>query len=225
MRIRWMLLLLTPLLVVPIGRMSATQPASPIPVGQAANVAPGQTVVFAHPSMRAPGATLTIPVTNQGDQAAAVVNDGMVFMLTLSAGSTIRAETAYEGPNARVVACATEPGAPYIARCPIVEERATQVSIRFMSTTMAPPTEAMRLVTGCNNVSLTWPDGTSPALVARAISPDRALDAIWRYDAVGGRFIAWSPLPGAPNDLLVVQRLDAVFLCMRAPGTLTRPTI
>ena len=87
--------------------------------------------MFPRPSTRAPGAILTLPVTNQSDQDATVVDDGTVVTLTLPAGLTIAAEIVHDGPNARVVACPTDPGAPHVARCSIVEERATEVSIRF----------------------------------------------------------------------------------------------
>jgi hypothetical protein len=81
------------------------------------------------------------------------------------------------------------------------------------------------LVAGCNNVSLTWADGTATSLVASAVVPRSGLEAIWRLDASRGRFVAWSPIPSAPNDLLDVRRLDAVFICMRGSGILTRPAL
>jgi hypothetical protein len=62
-------------------------------------------------------------------------------------------------------------------------------------------------------------------VVANAITPVESLVAIWRYDARSARYQAWSPLPGAPNDLVTLNRLDAVFLCVREPGTLTQPVI
>lgn len=109
-------------------------PRSEIEPGQSVTVARGATQVFAHPSRRASGAMLTIPVSNQSDQPATVVDDGTALVLTLPIGTAVAAEIVYTGLYARAVACATEPGAAHIARCPVVEERATQVSIRFSVT-------------------------------------------------------------------------------------------
>ena len=84
-------------------------------------------------------------------------------------------------------------------------------------------TEMVPLVAGCTNVALTWPDGTPTGAVARAITPPQALLAIWRYDSARQRFQAFSPQAPQASDLLTVNALDAVFICMSAPGTLTRP--
>jgi PKD repeat protein len=93
------------------------------------------------------------------------------------------------------------------------------------STTTSTSTEQVQLFAACNNVAATWPSGTPIATVAAAISPGNALTAIWRFDNVGQRFVGFSPIPGAPNDLTTVNRADAVFICMTSPGTLTRPVI
>ena len=87
------------------------------------------------------------------------------------------------------------------------------------------PTETVALAAGCTNVSLTWPDGTPTGAVARAIAPPARLVAIWRYDAAQRRFLAFSPRSAQASDLPTVDRLDAVFICMDAPGTLTRPAV
>lgn len=86
-------------------------------------------------------------------------------------------------------------------------------------------TESVPLATGCNNISLTFPSGTATTTVAAAITPPGNLISIFRFDSSQNRFLGFSPLPGAPNDLVTVNRLDAVFICMSAPGTLARPTI
>ena len=112
-----------------------------------------------------------------------------------------------------------------MALCWVDERHATNHFVRFTTTRATPSTEQVRLIAGCNNVALTWPQGTPTALLARAVSPERALVAIWRFDAQSGRFLAWSPLPGAPNDYPWVGRLDAVFICVRQPATLARPAL
>jgi hypothetical protein len=86
-----------------------------------------------------------------------------------------------------------------------------------------PPGEVVVLAPGCNNLSLTWPNGTPTTMVAASITGP--LVAIWRFDAIAQRFVGFSPIPNAPNDLVVVNRLDAVFICMNGPGQITRPAI
>lgn len=90
-----------------------------------------------------------------------------------------------------------------------------------------PPgaTESVPLVEGCTNVTLTWPNGTPAGAVARAITSPQALIAIWRYNNTTGSFQAFSPQVAQVSDLLSVDYLVPVFICMRAPGTLTRPAV
>ena len=87
------------------------------------------------------------------------------------------------------------------------------------------PGEGVRLFAGCNNVSLTWPSGTPTSEVAAAVSPSGALVAVWRYDVAQGRFLGFAPQFPQASDLTTVNGLDAVFICTREPGTLTRPVI
>ena len=86
-------------------------------------------------------------------------------------------------------------------------------------------TEAVQLVFGCNNVTLTWPDGTAVAEVAAAVSPTDALVAIWRFDAAARRFLGFAPQFPEVSDLRVVNRLAAVFVCVDQEATLTRPAL
>lgn len=84
---------------------------------------------------------------------------------------------------------------------------------------------AMRveLIAGCTNLVLTWPDGTPISTVVAALNNSGLLNAIWWLDAAARQFRGFSPAPGAPNDLTTVNRLQTVFICLTAPGTLTRP--
>ena len=87
------------------------------------------------------------------------------------------------------------------------------------------PTEQVELFTDCNNLTVTWPNGTPSADIAAGVSPAGALRAIWRFDAAAGRFTGFSTQFPNASDLRTVNRLDAVFICMHAPGTLTRPAL
>ncbi|MBI2760228.1 MAG: CAP domain-containing protein [Chloroflexi bacterium] len=83
----------------------------------------------------------------------------------------------------------------------------------------------LALAVGCNNVTLTWPAGTPLSTVASAVTPAGALSAIWKFDNSRQRFIGFSTLPGAPNDLREAGSLDAVFVCVTAAGSLARPPL
>ena len=103
-------------------------------------------------------------------------------------------------------------------------------------TTLPAGLMAVPLMRGCNNVALTYPNGTAIADFYRAAVPASApggdvftstpiVEAIWRYDVAPRRFVGWSPAPNAPNDLTTVNRLDAVFLCVREAGRLVQPAL
>jgi hypothetical protein len=85
--------------------------------------------------------------------------------------------------------------------------------------------EAVDLVNGCTNVSLTWPAGTPVASVAAAVSPSGSVQAIWKLDAPSQRFLAWSPVAVQASDLTTVNPLDAVYICTDAVAVLVRPPL
>ena len=88
------------------------------------------------------------------------------------------------------------------------------------------PTDIVELFPVCNNVALTWNTGTPMSTVAASVSPQDALESIWRYDTAADRWLGYSTLPDAPNDYTTVgARAQAAWICMRAPGSLDRPTI
>ena len=83
--------------------------------------------------------------------------------------------------------------------------------------------EAVPLVRGCNNVALTWPTGTPIADVVANIRPAEALTAIWRLRLNVAQ--GFSPAAPGVSDLQTVNVFDAVFICVNADATLTRPVI
>lgn len=99
----------------------------------------------------------------------------------------------------------------------------TTISVRNQKS--ATPNEQVALSNGCNNESLTFPTGTPTSTVAQNISPAGGLVAIWFYQTANQRFVGYSPIPNAPNDLQNVNLLQAVFICMNQAGTLSRPAI
>jgi hypothetical protein len=85
--------------------------------------------------------------------------------------------------------------------------------------------ESVSLVTGCNPVAATWPDATLIDTVAKGVAPPESLDAIWLFDPESGTWKGFSAAAPEASDLASVNRLDAVFVCVNAPGTISRPKI
>jgi hypothetical protein len=97
-----------------------------------------------------------------------------------------------------------------------------------------PPPIPMRVVdlaVGCNNVALTYPDGTPVGVVVGSINPQGALYAIWRLNATpptpgaGPTFEGFAPAAPQASDLQGVNFLEAVFLCVSVPSTITMPAV
>jgi hypothetical protein len=83
---------------------------------------------------------------------------------------------------------------------------------------------SVQLVPGCSNIISTWPDGTAPATIVSAVSPPSAVTSVWRNQAGGVTFFAYSPsTPTATSNLVTVNRLEAIFICTTTGATLTRP--
>ena len=85
--------------------------------------------------------------------------------------------------------------------------------------------ESVDLVKGCNPLAATWPDATSIDTVVTGVAPAEALDAIWLFDPASGAWQGYSPAAPEASDLESVNNLDAIFVCMNAPGTIGRPVI
>jgi hypothetical protein len=85
--------------------------------------------------------------------------------------------------------------------------------------------ESVDLVPGCNPTTMTWPDATAIETVVGAVAPAEALDAIWKFDPEAGEWQGHSPAAPEASDLVSVDMLDAVFVCMNATGTIGRPVV
>jgi hypothetical protein len=97
-----------------------------------------------------------------------------------------------------------------------------------------PPPEPLRVVNlavGCNNVALTYPDGTAVSVVVGSINPQGAMYAIWRLNATptvpgaGPTYEGFAPAAPQASDLQGVNFLEAVFLCVSVPSTITMPAV
>jgi hypothetical protein len=93
----------------------------------------------------------------------------------------------------------------------------------FVQQDLSIATVAVPLEPGCTNVVLTWPRGTSVAALAAAVTPAEALRGVWRYDAAAGLYAGFAARAPQLSDLTTVARLEAVWVCVRAPATLTQP--
>jgi beta-lactamase superfamily II metal-dependent hydrolase len=105
----------------------------------------------------------------------------------------------------------------------------SQLSAQQVATiTLPPPGATKALFEGCNNVSLTFPDGTLAQTVANTVDPSGSVQSIWRHDASQNRFEGFSPAAPQASDLLTVNFLDAVWICVSAwaagPGPTPAPT-
>lgn len=103
--------------------------------------------------------------------------------------------------------------------------QAVSLTVRNRSGSGAGPTEQVQLFMGCNNVASTYPNGTPASQVFANISPSGALIAGWFFINAQQRFVGYSPIPGAPNDLTSINRGDPLFICVNAASNFTRPTI
>jgi hypothetical protein len=92
-------------------------------------------------------------------------------------------------------------------------------------TARAQQTESVELFRGCNNVSLTWANGTPTTMVSAAITPASNIISIWRFNNLQQTFQGFSPQFVQQSDLQTVNRIDAVFICMTGPGTMSRPIL
>jgi len=192
---------------------------------------------------------ITKSIVDANGNAAAGTRSGFVF--TISCGSGASASSGQGTSDGNGVATITNVPA---GNCTISEASATGFSlysiipsnvtsdignggtinvtagqtlnVAVRNTQSQAPTEAISLVAGCNNVTLTWAAGTPTTTVAAAITPAGSLETIWRFDAGQNRFFGFSPIPNAPNDYTAVgARLEAVFICVRQAATLNRPQI
>jgi beta-lactamase superfamily II metal-dependent hydrolase len=107
----------------------------------------------------------------------------------------------------------------------VVLSWATRLGAQQAATIALPaPGTTEALYDGCNNIALTFPDGTASQAVVNAVQPSGAVQSIWRYDALLKKSEGFSPAAPQASDLLTVDFLDAVWICVTAPQAGTSPT-
>ena len=175
-----------------------------------------------------------VPVTNLSGETATAESDGRTVTITVPAGFTVQAERTavrYEPDGAyRTIGagtrCDREAGAPNIAVCDVGGAALTPIALRFT----AAPTTGTALSAGCNNITVpvqeprpALPTPMRVAELAQRVAPPGALEAIWKYEPALGRFFAYAPSRNAPNNLMTVNPLASVWICVRAPAMLVQP--
>jgi hypothetical protein len=80
--------------------------------------------------------------------------------------------------------------------------------------TLPAPGAAKQLYPGCNNITLSFPDGTPSQTAVQAVTPPGSVEAMWRHSAALNKFEGFSPAYPQASDLLTVNFLDAVWVCM-----------
>lgn len=111
------------------------------------------------------------------------------------------------------------------AVAPQVPPTPTPTPVLATPTPPSPPTgETVNVGPLCNPVAATWPDGTPVEMVALATTPPPR--GTWKANPGAGGWLGYSgEAPLWVRDLAVVNRLDAIFVCMDTSGTLIRPII
>jgi hypothetical protein len=78
----------------------------------------------------------------------------------------------------------------------------------------APRDATVDLYAGCNNIALSFPDGTACESVVDAVTPAGVVGAMWRHNAALNKWEGFSPVAPAASDLKTVNAWDAVWLCV-----------
>ena len=92
------------------------------------------------------------------------------------------------------------------------------------SPTAIASTQRVALVGGlCNPLANTYPNGTTIATIAAAVSPPDILIALWYFE--GGIWLGYPPRFPQVSDLTSMNLLDVVFVCISTAGTFSRPVI
>jgi hypothetical protein len=92
------------------------------------------------------------------------------------------------------------------------------------SIALPAPGSTQQLYPGCNNISLTFPDGTPSQTVVQAVTPAGTVETLWRFNGPLNKFEGFSPAYPQASDLMSVNFLDAVWFCMSAaPGATSPP--
>ena len=165
------------------------------------------------------GTSMTVVSGAAGQATANLPSGSYVITETPLAGSTLVGFTINNVPTATGVFTVAV-GQPTNI---LVTNRVTSGS-----TGTTGGTRTVQLSTGCNNITNTYADGTSGATIAAGLVPSTSIDSIWRFDNAGQVFRAAFFAPAGagiapPVDIQTLNHLDAIFVCVTTPATLSEP--
>ena len=134
--------------------------------------------------------------------------------------------TATAAPTETPIATATATPAATATASATASPTATATPTPTVVPTLPPgPLESVSLFTGCNLIALTFQSGTTAPQIAAAITPSGILQNIWQFNNETKRFTGYRPdVPDFANDFVPTSRLEAVYICVSANGSLSRPT-
>ena len=188
------------------------------------------TVVATVPLGRRPTDVAVNPTTNHV-YVTGYGNVAVIDGATNSVVATTPLRVAGGPAEARAVAANPVTNLVYVATTLYAMETVlSEVKVIVDSPSVAPPpapppagaTEAVSLEgNACNAVSTTYPDGTSIATIAGAVTPPGIVESLWEFQ--GGVWMAWSPAFPAASDLTEADFLDVVSICVVGSATFTRP--
>ena len=166
-----------------------------------------------------------------GDQAVATATDTAGDTSQFSAASTtVGFGTCTVAPTPTITTTPAATNTPVNTNTPAGSATPTRTATPVPGAATATPTTGpMESVTlagnTCNPVASTYPDDTAIATIAGAVSPSSNLISIWWLDAAAGRWLGYSPQFVAESDLTLVDRLEAIFICVSSASTWSRPLI
>ena len=106
---------------------------------------------------------------------------------------------------------------------PLFPGQVTTVPVRIFTGPVVKTAPLARvLVAGCNPVGVASPDGTAIEALAALVQPVDAITAIWRLPNAQSAWELYFPGQPAASSLKTVNSNDALYLCTKAPATLTQ---
>jgi hypothetical protein len=83
-----------------------------------------------------------------------------------------------------------------------------------VSIAMPDPGGTKQLYGGCNNIALSFANGTTCETVVQAVTPTGVVESMWRHNAALARFEGFSPAAPGASDLRTVNFMDAIWVCV-----------
>jgi len=96
--------------------------------------------------------------------------------------------------------------------------------VAVASIALPPPGAPQQVNSGCNSISLTFPDGTASETVLQAVTPTGAAQVMWGFSAALGYWQGFDSAFPQASDLSTVNFLEAAWLCTGSDVPAQPPT-